>query len=252
MTRRERLHQETQAEIKSIARQQMAAEGNESLSLRAVARQMEITAPALYRYFASRDDLITALIVDAFNGLADAMLIADTEQIEQRGQSAYGARLQAVMLAYRAWALAHPTDFGLIYGTPIPGYHAPSEITAAASARGITVPVKVIVEAHQASVLKVPSEYEHLPPTVKTFIQQLIEQQHYTADWLPFYIGIMSWTRIHGMVMLELFDHTPPTVGDTEAFYRFEIATLLANLGLTPEQSTQFLNPSWRSHSKSR
>ncbi len=73
-TRRERLHEQIREEIKAIARQQMAAEGNETLSLRAIARQMEVTAPALYRYFPSRDDLITALILDAFNGLADAMI----------------------------------------------------------------------------------------------------------------------------------------------------------------------------------
>lgn len=232
ITRRERLHQETQEQIKTIARQQMAAEGNAALSLRAVARQMEVTAPALYRYFPSRDDLITALVLDAFNGLADAMLAADAEQIAQHGKSAYTQRLQAVMLAYRAWAVAYPQDFGLIYGTPIPGYDAPSDVTAAASARGIAALVTVVALAHEAGKLKTPSAYDHIPTTINVHIQRLIESEHYPIGVIPFYAGIVLWTRIHGLVMLELFDHTPPTIGDAEAFYRFEIATLLSSLGM--------------------
>src|SRR5689334_23821717 len=102
--------------IKNAARAQMAAEGTASLSLRAIARLLDVTAPALYRYFADRDDLITDLIVEAFNNLADAMEAAEAEV----ARDDYGGRLITALMAYRRWAMEHRTDFQLIYGNPIP------------------------------------------------------------------------------------------------------------------------------------
>src|SRR6185295_1221679 len=93
----------TRQEILDTARAQMAEAGAAALSLRAVARQMQLTAPALYRYFADRDALVTALIVEAFNALADSLAAVRDSQPE----AGLGQRLLAIGLAYRAWALAH-------------------------------------------------------------------------------------------------------------------------------------------------
>lgn len=234
MPRRERLHAEMKEEIKALARRQMAVEGNDALSLRAIARQMEVTAPALYRYFASRDELITALILDAFNGLADALEAADAESRAHHGEAAYGARLLQVMLAYRAWALAHPTDFALIYGTPIPGYQAPAETTAAASARSMTTPLAILTAAFQAGVLHIPEELQNVPPTVVSALEAVAAKWHAVTASQPYYVGVIGWTRCHGMIMLELFHHTPPVVGDTAAMYRAELIAFLTRLGLPP------------------
>ena len=135
-TRREKQHISTQEEIKQVARRLMAEQGTAALSSRMIAREMGLTAPALYHYFASRDELITALIVDAFNALADALE-------EARDEAATGsAREQLVqtLLTYRRWALEHPIDFQLIYGNPIPGYEAPRELTVPAAERGFRNP----------------------------------------------------------------------------------------------------------------
>lgn len=234
MSRRERLHAEMKEEIKTIARRQMAVEGNEALSLRAIARQMEVTAPALYRYFASRDELITALIVDAFNGLADALEGADAASCRSDGTAAYGARLLSVMLAYRDWALTHPTDFALIYGTPIPGYQAPTEITAAAAARSMTTPLAILAAAFQAGVLHIPAELQTVPLTVVSALEAVSTKWHTATAIQPYYIGVIGWTRCHGMIMLELFHHTQPVVGDTAALYRAELIAFLTRLGLSP------------------
>jgi AcrR family transcriptional regulator len=234
MSRRERLHTEMKEEIKAIARQQMALEGNEALSLRAIARQMEVTAPALYRYFASRDELITALILDAFNGLGDALETADGAVQTEQGQAAYGPRLQRVLFAYRDWALTHPTDFALIYGTPIVGYVAPAPLTAAASERSIAVIIRVLTEAFAAGALTIPSEVQQIPPTVQSAIVALVVEHNYPTAVEPFYAGVIAWSRCHGLVMLELFGHITPVVGDTSALYEAEVTTLLARLGLSP------------------
>lgn len=234
MSRRERLHAEMKEEIKTIARRQMAVEGNEALSLRAIARQMAVTAPALYRYFASRDELITALILDAFNGLADALEVADAASCRSTGTAAYGARLLTVMLAYRDWALAHPTDFALIYGTPIPGYQAPAEMTAAAAARSMTTPLAILAMAFQAGVLHIPAELQTVPPTVMSALEAVSTKWHASTAIQPYYLGVIGWTRCHGMIMLELFHHTQPVVGDTAALYRAELIAFLTRLGLSP------------------
>src|SRR6476469_355321 len=125
-SRRERLRETTYKEIKDSARRQMSAgDGGEAISLRGIAAEMGMTAPAIYRYFGSRDDLITALLVDAYTQLGDAILAACATQPAAN----YAERFYLAALAYRDWSVAHPTDFDLIFGRPLPGYHAPGEVT---------------------------------------------------------------------------------------------------------------------------
>src|SRR5262245_16653675 len=127
--RRAEIHDSIRDDIKTTARKLMAESGTEGLSLRAIARAMDITAPAIYTYFPTLDDLITALIVDAFNGLADAMKTAR----DNPTHAAHRERLRAAMESYRAWAWSHMAEYLLIFGTPIPGYEAPREITVPAA-----------------------------------------------------------------------------------------------------------------------
>lgn len=217
-------------QIKRLARQHMAAEGTAALSLRAIARDLDVTAPALYRYFSSRDDLITALIVDAFNALADALEAEDACHPRED----YSGRLFNVLLAYRRWALENPTDFQLIYGNPIPGYVAPREITVPAVTRTFVVISSILAQAQAAGELKLMPEHHQLPSTVEAHLTSFIAEQKYSLDPALIVINTQGWVRIHGMIMLEMFKHTPPVIGDTEAFYRFEISNLMRSLGLSP------------------
>src|SRR5262249_49131651 len=116
--RRQRQRLATIEEIKQIARQHMRDQGAAAVSLRSIAKYLAVTHPALYRYFDRRDDLITALILDAYHALAEALATArDTAPADDSA-----ARLLAACLEYRDWALAHPVDYALIFGNPIPGY----------------------------------------------------------------------------------------------------------------------------------
>ena len=148
-TRRERRRQFTIEEILATARRQMAAEGAAALSLRGIARAMDLTAPALYRYFKSRDDLVTALVIAAYNSLADALQAAPDAC--PGGDDT--ARLFAGCVAYRAWALAHPEDYALIFGTPLAGYHAPMEQTLPAAKRSMDILVGLLQAAQAAGRL---------------------------------------------------------------------------------------------------
>ena len=123
--RRDRRRNETKEEIKETGRQLLAESGASGLSLRAIAKRMGMTAPGLYHYFSSINDLITALILDAFTQLAEAVEKADADAAS-RGTA---VRLAAVAHTWRRWAVEHPIDFQLLYGSPIPTYEQPTDTT---------------------------------------------------------------------------------------------------------------------------
>jgi AcrR family transcriptional regulator len=231
ISQREQQRETTIEAIKSLARAQMQAAGTAGISLRGIARELGVTAPALYRYFADRDDLITDLLLDAFNTLADTMIAADAGIARDR----YAERLIAVMLAYRSWALEHPTDFQLIYGNPIPGYVAPRERTVPAASRPFHLVVGILGAAHADGILQPPPEYSSLTPPMQAHLTNFSQYDDYHQPTAVLYISLVGWTRIHGMVMLELFEDTQPVIGDTEAFYRFEITNFCADMKLIPK-----------------
>jgi len=228
MTRRERLHAHTREEIKAVARQQMAAQGTAALSLAAIARQMELTTPALYRYFADRDALVTALIIDAFRSVADSMEAAAENLPHQQ----YAERLVAVMGAYRAWALRHPVDFQLIYGNPIPGYHAPADLTVPEVRRGAAVILTILQAAYDAGALQLSPGMA--PPADILLRASDTWGAESALQPAVVFVCMTGWTRMHGIVMLELFNHLQPTIGDVGAFFHHELALFLRDIGLTP------------------
>ena len=225
--RREKLRLATQTEIKDIARKLMAENGTAGLGLRAIAREMDVTAPAIYRYFPSLDDLITELIIENFHALAAAM----AEGAASAPEPDYAGRLMGMLMAYRRWALDHAIDFQLIYGNPIPGYVAPAERTMPAARRGFDVVVEILDGALAAGAIIPPPEYQVLPGAIAAQLSNVIAHEGYDVPVVVLYLATVGWTRIHGIVMLELFDDIQPVVGDTEAFYRFEMHMLLKQLG---------------------
>jgi AcrR family transcriptional regulator len=227
-TRREKLRQEMMQDIKVAARRQMAENGTAAISLSAIARELEVSQPALYRYYPSRDDLVTALILDAFNDLADAL----EQTAGQHGEDVYGPRLLAVILAYREWAMEHPVDFQLIYGNPIPGYHAPYPLTAPASWRSFTVILGILARAYTAGALKPQAEQIRAAAQMSLALPEPEAEPTPTLPKIILYFGMIGWYRIHGMIMLELFHHTQGIVNDTRSFYRREVELLLKSMGL--------------------
>jgi AcrR family transcriptional regulator len=223
-------HDRLRQTIKEAARRQMAEYGTAGITVRGIAREMDLSAPALYRYFPSLDALITDLILDGFNALADAL---EQARDALAGASLY-AQMEAVMLAYRAWALDHPVDFQLIYGNPIPGYAAPGEITVPAAQRTLVVIVGLMAAALAQGELIPDPGYEVVPPEIEAHLQHLVERDGYDVPVLALYLSIVGWPVIHGLIMLELFDHLPPVVGNPDAFYRVQIRDLFRKLGLKP------------------
>ncbi|MBW4439351.1 MAG: TetR/AcrR family transcriptional regulator [Pleurocapsa minor GSE-CHR-MK-17-07R] len=220
------LYDEMLEAIKTLARAQMSQEGTSSLSLRGIARDLGVTAPALYRYFPSRDDLITALIVDGFTALAHTLEAADANH----DCADYRGRFADICRAYRRFALERSVDFQLIYGNPIPGYVAPKEVTVPTVIQVFTVFSIVFIEAFNAGKLK-PLPQDRLQPTVVAGLEQIITRNQVPTDVPVMYGVFAAWTKIHGVVMLELFHHLEQTVGDTALFFENELALLIDQLG---------------------
>lgn len=227
---RNALREETSEEIKAIAREQMSKNGTAGLSLRAIARQMDITAPAIYNYFPRLENLITALIVDAFTDLAVAM---ESAQIADSSLD-ITSKIESMLIAYRQWAVDNPVDFQLIYGNPIPGYEAPMEVTGPLARRPFIGLFELYAQALQSRKIEIPDEYLQVPETISSY---LVYWRENTGIDLPDALVCMlmsGWARIHGLVMLELFHHLQPMVGDPEALYEYEIHAFHKRLGLKP------------------
>lgn len=222
-TRRERVREATREEIKALARQQMAASGTASLAMNAIARAMGMVPSALYRYFPDRDALITALIVDAFEDLSATLRAADAGP-------GFGARLHAAAKAYRRWALDHPVDFQLVFGNPIPDYHAPVEQTGPAMQRVFAVFLDILNAAHAAGRLRPVAAFS---PAVLAACDPDDMFSIYPPPVM--YSGLEGWAAMHGVVTLELFGHLTHAVQDGEAFYSGHMLGYLATLGLSLE-----------------
>jgi AcrR family transcriptional regulator len=145
---RARVRAEMIAEIKTIARRHLETDGA-NLSLRAVARDMGMVSSAVYRYFASRDDLLTALILDAYNALGQAAEAADAAVTDR---SQLRARWLATARGIRGWALRTPAEYALLFGTPVPGYAAPAD-TITAAARTPIVLIRILADGFASGAL---------------------------------------------------------------------------------------------------
>jgi AcrR family transcriptional regulator len=189
------------AEIKAVARRHLETDGA-NLSLRAVARDMGMVSSALYRYFASRDELLTALILDGYNDLGATVEAADaavTDRADLRGRWLAAAR------AIRGWALSKPAEYALLFGSPVPGYAAPQD-TIAAAARTSLVLIGILADGHTTGALATGSTRPvPLATAVRADLAVLARQ---IAPGLPeelLLLGMTGWLELFGTVSFELF-----------------------------------------------
>jgi AcrR family transcriptional regulator len=209
---RARLRAELTEEIKTEARRQLAEEGTAGLSLRAITRSLGMSSSAIYRYFPSRDDLLTALIVDAYDAVGAAAEDADARM----APADLGGRWKAVGAAVRAWAVANPHEYALVYGSPVPGYRAPEDTVGPAS-RVTLVLARLVDDASTAGALTDRPRTELLPPIGAAATEQTrrlaeLAFPHVSADVVV--RAVVAWTQLFGMISFELFGHFHNVVDD--------------------------------------
>ncbi|SOD60461.1 transcriptional regulator, TetR family [Streptomyces zhaozhouensis] len=227
-TARQRARDEVTRTIKDEARRRLAADGAAKLSLRAVARELGMVSSALYRYFPSRDELLTALIVDSYNALGDAV----DEALERRADADPCARWVGVCHAARRWALAHPHEYALLYGTPVPGYAAPDDTMVP----GVRLPLALTVivrEADRAGRLG-PPEGGPLPDEVREDLAPLTVEQVPGLSPETLAAVLAAWAQLLGLVSTELFGQFNGAVTARERFFEHAATRLGRSVGLPP------------------
>ena len=214
--------------IIDAAKEQLQLVGPDDLSLRAIARELGMASSAVYRYVSSRDELLTLLIIDGYNNLAD-----DVQRKVARIREP-GKRFRAIGLACREWALADPRTFALIYGSPVLGYAAPQDTIAPAT----RIPVMLVevlvaggpVPANPAFTARVARSLQPLNTAAEQWAAP------HEIDEAGLALGLLAWTHIIGAISFELFGHRHNVVGSSPAdrctYFQFELDTLARLLGL--------------------
>jgi AcrR family transcriptional regulator len=216
--------------IKEISRRLIGERGVAGLSLREVAREMGLVSSALYRYFPTRDDLLTALILDAYHDLGGAVERADARHAGEPG----AVRWRAVARAIRRWATRHPHEYGLIFGTPVPGYVAPAETIAAASR--VTSALGRILSDHFRALGPRP-----ISASQRAALGSYLEVANLEAA-LPdvpadrYVPALMAWTQIFGCISFELFGHYVGSVRRHARMFERVVDETAAQLGLVPRR----------------
>ncbi|MBO8184265.1 TetR/AcrR family transcriptional regulator [Streptomyces spirodelae] len=226
---RQRARGEITNAIKDEARRHLADEGASRLSLRAVARELGMVSSALYRYFPSRDDLLTALITDAYDAVGAAAEAALAEA-ESAGDS-HLVRWRAVCRAVRAWGLAHPHEYALIYGSPVPGYAAPASTTRPASRVALAL-LSVLRDAHTSGALREPASGAAAPEAVLKDAELLAE--HLGVELPPAVLAevVAAWSQLFGLISFELFGQFTKVVDARDAFFDHAVEHLADQVGL--------------------
>jgi len=231
VTRRQRLRDATAEEIKSVARTLMARDGSSSLNLRAVAREMGMTASALYRYFPSRDAILTALITDAYDAVGEAV----EQAVAAAPEDGTATAMLAGVHAFRRWAVDHPQEYGLIYGTPVPGYEAPEEETKEAAMRTNFALLGLLARGLREGLITLPNQ-DRLPPEVSAVLTDMADAEHKAQLGLApevWALAMQFWVVLLGSISAEVFGHLPPTLGrGAGAFFDFTMRRALAVVGV--------------------
>lgn len=225
---RQRVRQELTAEIKDVARRHLAEHGAEALSLRAVAREMAMVSSALYRYFGSRDELLTALIVDAYEAVGGA---AEAAEAAVRRRSDLLGRWLAVATATRVWAVDHPHEWSLIFGSPVPGYRAPADTVDPAT----RIPALLLALAAEAADRRGGQPFpgrRRVPRPVHADLDVLRATVGVELPDTDLLRAIAAWTSLVGSISFELFGHLHNVVTDHEAFFAHQMRGLGIDLGL--------------------
>jgi AcrR family transcriptional regulator len=216
----------TLAEIKSLAWAQIAENGAAALSLRAIARDMGMTSSALYRYFTSREQLLSALAQDGFASLADHLEATEAE-VDGTGAD----RFLCVVRAYRRWALDHPTEYALTFGSPVPGLECHVPEVKAEMERGVAVLLRVMIEGLRGGLIQPPPLAGLDEPALRA---KLAEWGSTIDEELPAEaLGacMFAWSQLHGAISVELFGHMPPELMPADELFEYQMHEVLRTIG---------------------
>jgi AcrR family transcriptional regulator len=240
-TRRERSKAETDREIRQEARTLLIERGADAVTLRAIARKVGITAPALYRYYTSREDLVEHIRMDICTDLADELNVdlAPIDDADILGQ------VLAICRGFRRWAIAHPREFSLVFASPAEqSEEGPAQILVPATDPFgrvfLAVAGKVLTTMTLATVPddSVPLEIRADLDTFRASLTATIADAGYTVSEEVLGIGtayaiLKFWVRLYGQIALEVFGRFPFAVAKPEPLFEALLTDLIQQVGLT-------------------
>jgi AcrR family transcriptional regulator len=243
-TARERVREEIRGEILAEARRQLAEVGAVGLSLRAVARAVGMVSSAVYRYFPSRDELLTTLIIEAYDAIGEAAEAAEAAAAARDRDDLEG-RWRAAALGTRAWAVAHPHQYALIYGTPVPGYHAPSDRTVPPATRVTAVMTAILRDGVTSGRLAGDglggdglggdSLLADDPPLPSGYRADLARLRAMASPEVPEELlarGLLAWTLIFGAITFEVFGRLDGFIDDRDGYFADQLERAARLMGL--------------------
>ncbi|WP_024793124.1 TetR/AcrR family transcriptional regulator [Tomitella biformata] len=228
-TPRERARVQTMADIVRIGRMELAQHGAAALSLRAVARELGVVSSALYRYIPSRDALLTLLIEDAYAEMGAA--VAEAEAAAARTD--YRGRFGATARGVRDWALREPARYGLLYGSPVPGYAAPAERTTEPGTRVIRQLVAIVTEAEAAGAVTTPAAPGPLSPALRADAAAIRAELDVAVSDELLTRAVLAWVALFGAVSFEVFgQYGEETFAAPAELFEHQVSMLASLIGL--------------------
>jgi AcrR family transcriptional regulator len=226
MGKRQDSREHIERQIVELGRQHLITHGAAGLSLRAIARDLGMVSSAVYRYVASRDDLLTLLLVDAYSELGDVVDAARVDAARVEAGPNWRAQLRAVARAVRRWAVAEPARWALLYGSPVPGYHAPADLTVGPGTR-VAGALFGVVDAGIAAG-DIDSSGSAAPPPTAADFDGIRAEFGFTGDDTVVMKCLLMWAALVGAVSLEVFgQYGADTLSDPGAVFDGQVAILI-------------------------
>jgi len=235
LTRRDRARAATTEEIKQTARRILVEQGPDAVSLRAIAREMGMTAPGLYRYFGSREDLIRSVIADIFTEMAtdvDQAIHCTGQEPGQDDRDLMTAKMIAACRAFRDWSLAHRGEFGLVFGSPLPGVKDGNGDLADESGRRFAGIFFALFNSLWATHPFPVTPPEEIDPRLRVQLEQF---RSWLGSDMP--LGailrfLRCWTKLYGAVSMEVFGHMGFALDDAAPMFDLTLTELATDVGL--------------------
>ena len=222
MGKRQESRERIEGEIIAIGRRHLVTEGAAGLSVRAIARDLGMVSSAVYRYVASRDDLLTLLLIDAYTELADAV-----DRAHRSTPGAWSEQVLAIARAARQWAVDQPACWALLYGSPVPGYHAPAERTVGPGTRVVGALFGAVASGIDAG--DIPAASIQVPQSMSTDLDAVRAEFAFTGDDATVLKCFLLWAALVGAISLEVFgQYGADTLTDPAAVFDQQIELLLA------------------------
>ncbi|MET3922620.1 TetR/AcrR family transcriptional regulator [Arthrobacter sp. UYEF20] len=230
-TPRERARARTIEDIIRLGREHLAVHGAAALSLRAVARDLGVVSSAVYRYVENREELLTLLLVDAYNELGDAVDAAVGALPEQD----FTGRFRALGTAVRRWALSEPARYGLLFGSPVPGYQAPAERTTGPGTRVIHALMAILDAAYRAGRVAAGGDPNAVVPPLAADLERIRTELGASVPDGLLARGALVWTSLFGAVSFEVFgQYGADTFAAPDELFAHHLAVLAGVAGLDP------------------